>query len=95
MITIYGVDSNHIHCAPCINAKRFCEVKGYEYTFIPVSKDKIDGEVIFDEEVLKELASRLGRDSTRGLSMPQIIDGDGPDAVHVGGFSDLRTYKVK
>lgn len=95
MITIYGFDPKHFHCAPCINAKRFCEMKGYTYNFIPVSSDKVDGEVIFDEVVLKQLATRLNRESTRGLSMPQIFTEHEGQQLYIGGFSDLRTWDFK
>ncbi|AHY25332.1 thioredoxin [Serratia phage PS2] len=93
MITIYGFNPEHFTCAPCINAKRFCEMKKIPYEFISVSSGSSMGQVEFDEEVLKTLAARLGRPDTRGLSMPQIFEYNDDGDHYIGGFSDLRTYK--
>lgn len=44
---------------------------------------------VFDDEVIAELLTRLGRDTQIGLTMPQIFDGNG---AHIGGFTELREY---
>lgn len=92
MITIYGFDPKHFSCAPCVNAKRFCEAKNIPYEFIAVSQDQEDPNnksVSFNQPVINELVCRLKRESSNGLAMPQIFNGE----VHIGGFSELRTYK--
>lgn len=44
---------------------------------------------VFDDEVIAELLTRLGRDTQIGLTMPQIFDDKG---AHIGGFTELREY---
>ncbi|QQV88937.1 thioredoxin [Providencia phage PSTRCR_121] len=86
MIKIYGFNPDHFKCAPCINAKRFCETKGHEYEFISVSSAPGPE---FNQEVIAELLQMLGRESQVGLTMPQVFI----DGVSIGGFDDLRKHK--
>lgn len=88
MVKIYGFDEKYFRCVPCINAKRFCTVKGKEYEFISVVNGRDENGPTFDEDVISELLTRLGRKEKTGLTMPQIFDGD----IHIGGFSELRGY---
>ncbi|YP_010843959.1 thioredoxin [Salmonella phage KM16] len=85
MLTIYGYDSSIHRCVHCDNAKRLATVKNTEYEFKSVMPEK----GVFDDEVIAELLTRLGRDTQIGLTMPQIFDGKG---AHIGGFTELREY---
>ncbi|AKU43731.1 phage-associated thioredoxin [Citrobacter phage CF1 ERZ-2017] len=85
MLTIYGYDSSIHRCVHCDNAKRLAEVKREMYEFRNVMPEK----GVFDDEVIAELLTRLGRDTQIGLTMPQIFDGNG---AHIGGFTELREY---
>lgn len=85
MLTIYGYDSSIHRCVHCDNAKRLAEVKRETYEFKNVMPEK----GVFDDEVIAELLTRLGRDTQIGLTMPQIFDAKG---AHIGGFTELREY---
>ena len=89
MVTIYGYDEQFHKCVPCLNAKRFCSAKGKNYNFISVVNGKDENGPIFNESVISELLSRLGRKEKTGLTMPQIFDGN----KSIGGFDDLKKYK--
>ena len=79
MVEIFGFDERRKVCPSCINAKRFCQVKGMDYTFHSVH----------DEDILNLLLHKLGREESKGLTMPQIfIDGE-----HIGGFTELKKFK--
>lgn len=79
IVEIFGFDERRKVCPACINAKRFCQVKDYPYTFRSVNED----------DTLELLLSRLGREESRGLTMPQIfVDGE-----HIGGFTELKKFK--
>lgn len=87
MLTIYGYDSNIHRCVYCDNAKRLADVKKIPYEFINVMPEKS----VFDDKVIGELLQKLGRETQVGLTMPQIFN----EAVHVGGFDDLRAAIAK
>lgn len=91
MLTIFGYDSAIHKCVHCDNAKRFCTQKGIPFEFVSVALGKIDNDIEFDREAISELLHRLGRESKVGLTMPQIFRED--TGEHIGGFSELRTYK--
>lgn len=101
MFYIYGYNPDHFACGPCINAKRLCEAKGYDYEFISVSKGTEMGRPVFNQEVIENLLGLLDRETPTGLTMPQIFYIEhGPvlkmnDLVHVGGFNELRSFKPK
>lgn len=91
MLMIYGYNSEVRKCVHCDNAKRFCDMKGIPFEFMSVAVGKVGNDIEFDNEVVAELLHRLGRDSKVGLTMPQIFRED--TGEHIGGFSELRTYK--
>ena len=86
MLTIFGFDSKIHKCVYCDNAKRFCSQKGIPYKFVNVMPEKD----ILDEDVIKEILNKLGRESRVGLTMPQIFKDDG---TYIGGFNELRKLK--
>lgn len=91
MLTIFGYDSAIHKCVHCDNAKRFCTQKGIPFEFVSVAPSKDENGPVFDDEAIAELLHRLERDSKVGLTMPQIFRED--TGEHIGGFSELRTYK--
>ncbi|QQG32266.1 thioredoxin [Citrobacter phage CkP1] len=84
MLVIYGYDSTIHRCVYCDNAKRLAGVKKREFEFKNVMPEK----GVFDDAVIAELLTRLGRDTQIGLTMPQIFDGE----TYIGGFTELREY---
>ncbi|WFG78794.1 thioredoxin domain protein [Enterobacter phage vB_VIPECLUMC02] len=87
---VFGYDSKHFKCVPCINSKRLLDAKRKDYEFISVtSGNNEDGTPIFNEEVISELLVRLNRPSRVGLTMPQIFDEKGSP---IGGFTELKEY---
>lgn len=90
-IEIYGYDQAIYTCAPCINAKRLCELKKEKFdidmTFISIAKSRTEsGKPVLDMSVAAELCKRLQRTSIMGTSMPQIF----VDDELIGGFDKLR-----
>lgn len=92
-VEIYGYQSDVYMCAPCINAKKLCELKQEKFDinmeFKSVAKRKDDkGRPVLDMVVLNELKDRLNLGSTSGMSMPQIFVNN----AHVGGFVELKKF---
>lgn len=87
MLMIYGFDSSIHKCVYCDNAKRFCTQKGIQYEFINVMPEP----GVFDDAVIAELLTKLGRDTSIGLTMPQIFEENG---TYIGGFDELRKHKL-
>lgn len=90
-VEIYGYDPKFYTCAPCINAKRMCELKKEKFdidmTFFSVAKGKTEsGKPILDTAVTSDLCRRLQRTTVMGMSMPQIF----VDGAPIGGFDKLR-----
>ena len=90
-IEIYGYTQEFYTCAPCINAKRMCELKKEKFdidmTFYSVAKGKTaSGKPVLDTKVTEELCKRLQRTTVMGMTMPQIFI----DGVSIGGFDKLR-----
>lgn len=82
---VFGYDSKIHKCIHCDNAKRLLDVKKTPYEFVSI----MPASGRFDEEVMTELLTRLGRESRVGLTMPQVFDSKGS---HIGGFTELREY---
>lgn len=87
-ITIYGFEEHINKCVPCISAKRLCDTKGVQYSFVSVAPTKDENGPILDEKVLDVLQGLTG---TRKLSMPQIFEGN----KRIGGFQELRQHLMK
>lgn len=90
-IEIYGYAPEFYTCAPCINAKRLCELRKEKFdidmTFISVAKGRTEsGKPVLDAKVTEELCKRLQRSTVMGMTMPQIF----VDGVSIGGFDKLR-----
>lgn len=90
-VEIYGYDPQFYTCAPCINAKRMCELKKEKFnidlTFKSVAKGKTEsGKPILDTAITSELCKRLQRSTVMGMTMPQIFIND----EAIGGFDKLR-----
>ncbi|AIA65033.1 putative thioredoxin [Cronobacter phage S13] len=90
-VEIYGYDPQFYTCAPCINAKRMCELKKDKFdidmTFHSVAKGRTEsGKPILDTKVTDELCRRLQRSTVMGMTMPQIF----VDDESIGGFDKLR-----
>ncbi|ATN93048.1 NrdC-like glutaredoxin [Salmonella phage Melville] len=85
MFKVFGYDSNIHKCVFCDNAKRLLNVKKQPYEFINIMPEK----GVFDDELIAELLTRLGRDTQIGLTVPQIF---APDGSYIGGFDKLREY---
>ncbi|WKV23426.1 glutaredoxin [Salmonella phage SEA1] len=85
MFKVFGYDSNIHKCVFCDNAKRLLDVKKQPYEFINIMPEK----GVFDDELIAELLTRLGRDTQIGLTVPQVF---APDGSHIGGFDKLREY---
>ncbi|ASD52124.1 thioredoxin [Pseudomonas phage PspYZU05] len=85
-IVVYGFDPSVYRCVPCINAKRLLDAKRKEYKFISVAKESGPDGPVFDESVLDELESLLGRRTK--ISMPQIVI----NGVAIGGFTELQKH---
>lgn len=87
IITIYGFE--HYTCPFCKNAKRLCETKKLDYTYIPVDRGiGEDGKAIKDTTLINEVIAKAGKEIT---TMPQIFIND----VHIGGFEEFRAYVIK
>lgn len=92
-IEIFGYDPSVYTCAPCINAKRLCELKQEKFNidlhFYSVAKGLTESKKpILDTKVTDDLCKRLQRTSPMGMSMPQIF----VDGVSIGGFDKLREF---
>lgn len=92
-VEIYGYAPEFYTCAPCINAKRMCELKkdkfGIDLSFYSVAKGRTEsGKPILDTKVTEELCKRLQRSTVMGMTMPQIFI----DNVSIGGFDKLREH---
>lgn len=90
-VEIYGYAPEFYTCAPCINAKRLCELKkekmNIDMTFVSVAKGRTEsGKPILDTKVTEELCKRLQRTSVMGMTMPQVF----VDGIAIGGFNELR-----
>lgn len=90
-VEIYGFAPEFYTCAPCINAKRLCEMKKEKHDidmdFFSVAKGRTEsGKPVLDSRVTDELCRRMQRATIVGMTMPQIfIDGE-----HIGGFDKLK-----
>ena len=90
-VEIYGYDPQFYTCAPCINAKRLCDLKkekmSLDVSFYSVAKGRTEsGKPILDTKITDELCKRLQRATVMGMTMPQIFI----DGISIGGFNELR-----
>lgn len=85
MFKVFGYIPSVYNCAPCMNAKRLLDAKGYEYEFISVADSSTGGVPNLNEHVIDELEVAIG---TRRMTMPQIFK----DGQHIGGFDQLKEY---
>lgn len=86
-VEIFGFEG--YNCPFCVNAKRLCEAKKYEYTYTPVNNGVgEDGRPIKDEALIAEIEKRAGAPIR---TMPQIFVNN----KYIGGFEQFRAQAVK
>ncbi|TQV73810.1 GrxA family glutaredoxin [Aliikangiella marina] len=63
-------------CGFCVNAKRLCEMKNFDYKYVDIWEEGISKE---------DLAKSAGKPVH---TVPQVFHGN----KHIGGFDDLQEY---